>query len=618
MDRAQEVEPLSPGQVLNFASNRFGYGISPVDSSFVPDKVTDSDLAKIAWILSAQIEDQDPTLVGQDGVLKRRSSVYGRVLSEKMLKEQRYECLDHPGLRFASGAANIPQMSPVALATAFIHGRHQASCTQQYRSRFRRLMVWSTARKELLESTFSTQYYYGGRPHDLQMNFNKVVHEFWFNHFNIDTFKPNSGAFGSRSYENMISTHQDASFRQLLGAVMKSPGMLEYLDNDTNVFDNTQKVPSNQNLGRELLELYSFGLPPHTAEFTNSPYNQVDVEVASTVLAGHTSIYSVPRSGGTPEVGYRFIAENSFKTDKDNNYEKLFWTSRERGNRPRLFNQARLKDIDGRNGSSRLDYVLDVLASHPRTQANICRKLSERFLLRSRDAFNQINSSCLAALSGGSSTPLKQGYVAILSQPALWTRNSAHPLIGNPHEVVIKNVRSLGIPFKSIHTSIEESKLLDLAQFMHTAIQRMGFDYREFGDPTGYEMLGNRWLSQGYLVNHVHLALDYAQLDEKLGQGVKMAARKLTDDPKVEDNFLSLRNGAGARTVASAVYTHSGGNSTVRNFSRAQADHLLTLRDQELLWDKSCSARPCRNRFEASLMETIHSLSKTTLFDLRK
>jgi uncharacterized protein (DUF1800 family) len=68
--------------------------------------------------------------------------------------------------------------------------------------------------------------------------------------------------------------------------------MLVYLDNQANKFDLVNKVASNQNLGRELLELHTLGLGPdkawRAADGSIQPklYTQKDVENSALVLTG--------------------------------------------------------------------------------------------------------------------------------------------------------------------------------------------------------------------------------------------------------------------------------------------------------------------------------------------
>jgi uncharacterized protein (DUF1800 family) len=71
------------------------------------------------------------------------------------------------------------------------------------------------------------------------------------------------------------------NFRELLTELITDPGMLVYLDADGSVAGNP-----NENLGREVMELYTIGL---------GNYDESDVEAASEILAG----YEVDREAAT-------------------------------------------------------------------------------------------------------------------------------------------------------------------------------------------------------------------------------------------------------------------------------------------------------------------------------
>ncbi|MCE9594170.1 MAG: DUF1800 domain-containing protein [Planctomycetes bacterium] len=77
------------------------------------------------------------------------------------------------------------------------------------------------------------------------------------------------------------------SFRDLLQGIVRDPGMLQYLDNNTNV-----KGHANENLARELMELYSLG---------EGHYTEVDVREAARALTG---------AWADPEGRFQFQTEN--------------------------------------------------------------------------------------------------------------------------------------------------------------------------------------------------------------------------------------------------------------------------------------------------------------------
>jgi len=96
---------------------------------------------------------------------------------------------------------------------------------------------------------------------------------FWANHFNVNARKDNLRALVGDYEENAIRPHALGRFRDLLGATLRHPAMLRYLDNAQNA---TNRI--NENHARELMELHTMGV--------GSGYSQGDVQELARVLTG--------------------------------------------------------------------------------------------------------------------------------------------------------------------------------------------------------------------------------------------------------------------------------------------------------------------------------------------
>ncbi len=108
---------------------------------------------------------------------------------------------------------------------------------------------------------------YGGNPLKEQMV------AFWLNHFSVYAQKGRVRLLAADYVEHDIRPHALGRFRDLLMATLKSPAMLEYLDNAKNV-----KGQTNENYARELLELHTLGV--------GSGYTQQDVQQLALILSG--------------------------------------------------------------------------------------------------------------------------------------------------------------------------------------------------------------------------------------------------------------------------------------------------------------------------------------------
>jgi len=96
---------------------------------------------------------------------------------------------------------------------------------------------------------------------------------FWTNHFNVNARKDNLRALIGDYEERAIRPHALGRFRDLLGATLRHPAMLRYLDNAQNAANRL-----NENHARELMELHTMGV--------GSGYSQGDVQELARVLTG--------------------------------------------------------------------------------------------------------------------------------------------------------------------------------------------------------------------------------------------------------------------------------------------------------------------------------------------
>ncbi|MFQ5424923.1 MAG: DUF1800 domain-containing protein [Phycisphaerae bacterium] len=114
--------------------------------------------------------------------------------------------------------------------------------------------------------------------------FERMV-EFWSDHFNIYHEKEVLAYLKTIDDREVIRRHALGNFRELLHASAKSPAMLVYLDNRSNV----ARAP-NENYAREVMELHTVGL--------DAGYSQQDVEELARALTGWGVEEEGPRRGG--------------------------------------------------------------------------------------------------------------------------------------------------------------------------------------------------------------------------------------------------------------------------------------------------------------------------------
>ncbi|NHZ72021.1 MAG: DUF1800 family protein [Aquificales bacterium] len=165
--------------------------------------------------------------------------------------------------------------------------------------------------------------------------------EFWSDHFNIflrkNEFMPALKFVDDR---DVIRPHALGKFRDLLFASAFSPAMLVYLDN----IRNTNET-SNENYGRELLELHTLGV--------HAGYTQKDVQEAARVLTG----LGVRRRG--PRQGQTFFDKNAHDQGEKFILGKRFPASQ---------------------GEDDIHQLLEMLLVAPQTAVFIATKLVRRFV----------------------------------------------------------------------------------------------------------------------------------------------------------------------------------------------------------------------------------------------
>lgn len=153
---------------------------------------------------------------------------------------------------------------------------------------------------------------------------------FWHNHFTSSLAKV---PYAALIYEQHNTIHKNAlgNFRVLLHSMVRDPAMLMYLDNN-----NNNKAKPNENLARELLELFTLGV---------DNYSEKDVKEVARALTG----LSIDNVSFTP----RFYPER-------HDYNK--------------------KIILGESGHFGADAVIEILLSKPEVAENITRKLWLEFV----------------------------------------------------------------------------------------------------------------------------------------------------------------------------------------------------------------------------------------------
>jgi uncharacterized protein (DUF1800 family) len=316
----------------------------------------------------------------------------------------------------------------------------------------------------------------------------EVMTDFWLNHFTVYDRKGAQMRYYLGSFDrDVIRPHALGKFRDLLGAVAKSPAMLFYLDNWESAADSTEPTLEprprgrtvlarattngnapppprrrasglNENYGRELLELHTLGV--------DGGYSQQDVINVARALTG----WSIAR--GEEGSGFRF--------------------------RPRLHDAGQKVVLGHVLPAGRAiedgEDVLDIIARHPSTARYIARKLCQRL---AGDAPPGELVSRAAETFTRTDGDIRQVVWTIVTSPEFYARAAYRNKVKSPFEVVVSSLRAMDA---APDTSPRTAQL----------IARMGEPIFGHLAPDGYPETGESWMNTGAILNRINFGLAVA------------------------------------------------------------------------------------------------------------
>ncbi len=299
------------------------------------------------------------------------------------------------------------------------------------------------------------------------LSMNSVLTEFWFNHFNLDAQKSFRHAL---DYEHQLSRRVCGTFLDLLTTSASHPAMLQYLDNFKSVKPGLNRpgfgTGINENYGRELLELYTFGIGPKTSAEPGSPYSQSDVTKTARLLTGW-----------------------SFKATKGSKPKFVFNSFAHDTGRPKIMGQTFPAGV---NGGKEL---LKFLARHNKTKQNVCKKLTVE--LAGEKAPSSLINACKQAWGTYGNLPAM--YEAIVTSNYYWSWSNYKKSMKNPLELVASASRAMGYNIWRIE-SREDLKI------MSQAAQKLGVLPRMVPPPTGYPVYDRVWANPNYMTEAINYA----------------------------------------------------------------------------------------------------------------
>jgi uncharacterized protein (DUF1800 family) len=335
---------------------------------------------------------------------------------------------------------------------------------------------------------------------DSKRQLQEVLVDFWNNHFNVDARKDNVRLYMVNYDRDVIRPHILGNFRDLLEATTKSPAMLLYLDNASNVVNNT--VPKNaaqaaqmkrlgglnENYGREIMELHTLGV--------DAGYTQKDVQEVARCFTGWT----LDRRTGD------FV----FKPNLHDNGPKT------------VLGHA----IPANGGMQDGETVLDILTSSPKCAHFIAKEMCERFV---SDDPPEALVKRIATVFTETKGDLRRVTEAILTSPEFLSPSTFGNKVKSPEEFVISAVRASGstitpdmnanltaaiaaaTPAPAAMAMTPADRMKHVSRPAHGllrgAIAQMGEPLYNCSPPTGYKEVSWVWVNPGALISRLNFAI---------------------------------------------------------------------------------------------------------------
>jgi hypothetical protein len=285
-------------------------------------------------------------------------------------------------------------------------------------------------------------------------------------------------------------------FRDLLGAVAKSPAMLLYLDNAQSVADSGQPTLGaqgrglgrgrgqaivnrrmrqmdsaqremleqlqrrrprglNENYARELLELHTLGV--------DGGYTQQDVIEVARALTG----WSVNQARGGAGFVFRGPAHDAG---------------------PKVMLGHRLRAGRGMEDG---EEVLDIVSRHPSTAMFISRKLVVRFVSDEPHEDLVERAAATFTRTGGD---IREVVRTIVTSDEFFSRASYRSKVKSPFEVTVSALRALGAR-------------ADTTPFSAGLVGRLGQQLYGHQAPDGWPETGAAWINTGAILNRINLGV---------------------------------------------------------------------------------------------------------------
>lgn len=262
---------------------------------------------------------------------------------------------------------------------------------------------------------------------------------FWHDHFATGYSAINDQAISMARQHKMLRKYATGNFKTMLTAIIRDPAMLNYLNND-----NSKKKSPNENLARELFELFTLG---------EGNYTEADIKNAARALTG----YSVSANNN---MSFQFKPYNHDQKEKT---------------------------IFGHTGHFDGDDLIDLILQQPQAASFVPGKMWQ--MLIGPDAPTELQLKPIADKFLSSGFDIKTLYRALLESDDFWAAENRASLVRSPVSLTIGAIRSSGI-------------VPGTWQTLPTTMRRLGQDLFDPPNVAGWTG-GAAWITPGKLLNRL-------------------------------------------------------------------------------------------------------------------
>jgi uncharacterized protein (DUF1800 family) len=368
----------------------------------------------------------------------------------------------------------------------------------------------------------------------------EVMVDFWENHFSVFSGKGQTRLFLTQFDRDAIRPHALGKFRDLLGAVAKSPAMLFFLDNFQSAADSThatltqtralarraairrpnaQRRPGlNENYARELMELHTLGV--------DGGYTQKDVQEVARALTGWTF--------------NRQTGEFVFNPNIHDADSKVVLGHR----------------LAAGRGIEDGEEVLDIVARHPSTARFITTKLARHFV--SDDPPPALIDRCSQTFLH-TDGDIRETLACVITSPEFFSKAAYRAKVKTPFELVASTLRAVNAQ-------------PDITPRTAQIVARLGQPIYGRQTPDGWPDHGDAWMNTGAILNRINFGLTIAAGQvpgARIANVPELAALRTQSREQQVDGVVKMMLGGQVSPVTREVLV-SGNNPMLAKAAPAQ------------------------------------------------